>query len=59
MLYCCHSVFCKSHILAVYEKKDAVYDSGQMPEFVQPMVGLHRVGGQSVCSYWLMQLSFE
>lgn len=45
MLYCCHSVFCSGHILAV-PKKDIIYDVSQMPEFMQLMVGLHVVDGQ-------------
>lgn len=45
MPYCCHSVFCSGHILAVH-KKDIIYDVSQMPEFMQLMVGLHVVDGQ-------------
>ena len=48
MLYCRHSVFCSSHILAVRRKRDIIYDLGQMPDFVQHMVGLHIIGGQHV-----------
>ena len=52
MLHWCHSVFCSSHILVVYKNKDIIYDFGQMPEFVQHMVGLHITSGQFVFIVW-------
>lgn len=48
MLYCRHSVFCSSRILAVCRKRDIIYHLGQIPDFAQYMVGLYIVGGQHV-----------
>lgn len=48
MLCYYHSVFCSSHIPTIHKKKNIVYDIGQMPNFVQYMVGLHTVDGQYI-----------